>query len=234
MEDMTGILKDYLPLQLVGYGDVYADEEGDENAWLNEYDFIWKPKVDSEDTPQVYLGDQTICFITKGRDKRDALKNKIGDKLLRLPKISNCWGKESLMMADELAEALTFSEILGVTRTKAEIIDAAGDKRQGYTAFSFHKVLFHERIETRLEHVSAELRPIIKVFLKAHSSTYLIHKDVLEKWQHANVEDVAYNIDDEHRKLRNLERAEFYYGSSGNRDFSNMEDFLLNQNPRIY
>jgi len=234
MKDMTGILKDYLPLQFIDFGDVYADEDGDSNAWLNEYDFIWKPKVDSKYAPQLYLGDEPLTFITDGKNKRSSLKDKIGDKQLRLPKISMCWGSQSLMVADELAEHLTFSEILGVTRTKAEIIDAAGDKRQGFTALSFHKDLFHERVETRLEHVTSELRPIIKVHLTASNSIYLIHKNVLNKWQQAGIEDVSYDIDDQHCKLKSLMKEDFYSVSAGSRNFKNMEDFLFNQNPIIY
>lgn len=231
MKDMDGILKEYLPLQLIGFGDVYADEDGDENAWLSEYDFIWKPKVKDDSTPQVFLGDEALTFIPDGQDKRKALKNKIGDKQLRLPKLSECWGHESLMIANELAEKLTFSGILGVTRTKAEIIDAAGDKHSGFTALSFHKALFYERLESRLEHVSPELRPIIKVSLKPHTSTYLIHKSVLEQWQQAGVEDVLYDIEEKHCALKNLIKNDYYHGHGGNRDFSNMDDFLLNRNP---
>ena len=75
---------------------------------------------------------------------------------------------------------------------------------------------------------------IIKVHLTASNSIYLIHTNVLSKWQQAAIEDVSYDIDDQHCNLKSLMREDFYSASAGSRNFKNMEDFLLNQNPIIY
>lgn len=230
---MDGILAEYLPLQIIATGDIYASDEVPQ-AWLNEYDFDWQPYVDghlaSDDTPQLYLGDKAMTFgVEDNYDKAPFIKQQLNNSLLRLPKISMCWGGKSLMLDNQLAAQLAFSPILGVTRTQACIVDAAGDKRNGFTALSFHKSFFHERVTDRLAEVEAKLRPIIKVQLKKHNQTYLIHKSILKQWQELGVDDVCFDIREQHQSFQYLCNAEMYYGSGGTRSFANLADYQANR-----
>ncbi len=233
MRDMEGILSEYLPLQVISYGDVYAPDE-DPDAWLNEYDFYWKPIVEGH-APQLYLSEKTMRFGPESeRDKKQAIKNQLNGADLRLPKISNCWGDGSIMFSNTLADKLSFSPILGVTKTAATIVDAAGVERKGFTAFSFHKIFFHQRITTRLATLPAEQRPIIRVLLKGNRDTYFVHKAVLEQWQKLGVEDVLYDIDEKFQSFQSLCNEEFYFGSGGSRCFKSLAEFQSNQSGDVW
>lgn len=230
MLDITGILSDYLPLQVISFGDVYG-EESDYESWLNEYDFSWSPKVGGRHKPQLYFGDEELVFETEGKNKQEALQAKLNGQLLRLPKISYCWGNQSIMVANELADQLSFSPILGVTRTKATVIDAAGQTRDDFTAFSFHKSFFHERTNTRFEKIETTLRPIININLKKSSTVLLVHKSVLEAWQQIGIEDVLYDISEEHLSLKKLINNDMYFSHAGSRCYRTLNDFQENVKP---
>lgn len=238
MKDMKGIFTEYLPLQIVSVGDVYASDDLPE-AWLNEYDFDWRPLIDgsveSEDTPRRYLGDTTMTFgVEDNYNKASVIKQKLNGEKLRLPKISACWGDKSLMLSNELAGKLRFSPILGVTKTEAIIIDAAGEKRSGFTALSFHKSFFHDRVTKRLNSIDAVSRPIIKVQLKGHTHAYFIHKSVLENWQLAGIDDVRFDVSEQHQSFNYLCNAEMYFGSGGTRCFKTLEDYQANRGGEIW
>ncbi|HAS61303.1 MAG TPA: hypothetical protein DCS35_01275 [Vibrio sp.] len=233
MLDMHGILSEYLPLQLIHFGDVYADKDGDPMAWLDEYDFEWQPIVDTKYTPQLYFGDEVMHFAPKDRNKKASLQKRLGGQPLRMPKVSECWGDQSLLIANELANELQFASNLGVTRSEAVVFDAAGNEHLGYTAFSFHKSFFHERVEVRFATMPQELRPLIRISLTGYSSTYLIHKSIFEKWQSLAVEDLNYDIDADDLVLDNLIKSKFYSGHVGSRCFFSMDDFQQNQNGHI-
>ncbi len=232
MLDMHGILRDYLPLQLIRFGDVYADKEGDQDAWLNEYDFTWQPIVESDCIPQLYFGDKPLSFKPEGqRDKKAALQARLRGEPMRMPKVSLCWGTgHSFLIANQLADELQFAANLGVTRTVADIFDAAGNQHSGYTAFSFHKTFCHEKVESRFALVPEALRPIIAVKLKGHRSTCLIHRLLLDRWKELGVDDINYDIQQEFLSLSNLIKAKSYYGVAGSRTFGNMDDFQNNIN----
>ncbi len=233
MNDTQGILSEYLPLELITFGDVYADEDGDPNAWLSEYDFIWEPIVDSRHKPQLYFGDELVRFKPEGRDKTEALSRRTGGQPLRMPKVSLCWGRQSLLIAKELADELQFSDKLGVTVSETEVYDAAGYLHTGFRAFSFHKEFFHERFENRFAEVSDNFRPLVCISLSRFSSTFLIHKSVFERWQQMGVEEVNYDIDEKHLSLDYLMNLEFYSNKYSQRCFFNMDDFQKNQNAHI-
>lgn len=238
MKDMTGIWAEYLPLQIISVGDIYASED-EPDAWLNEYDFEWRPYVndslESDDTPQRYLGDKPMTFgVEDNYNKAAVIKSQLLGQQLRLPKVSSCWGDDSLMLSNELAEGLEFAPSLGVTRSAATIVDAAGDKHKGFTALSFHKSFFHERVAKRLVSLDPKLRPIIKVKLKAHSQTYFIHKSVLQKWKDLGVEDVCFEVSDQHQSFNYLCNAEMYFGSGGARCFKSLADYQANRGGEIW
>lgn len=235
---MEGIWADYLPLQIISVGDVYASDE-EPDAWLSEYDFEWRPYVDDslecDDTPQRYLGDKPMTFgVEDNYNKASVIKSQLQGELLRLPKVSCCWGDDSIMLSSELAEKLEFAPNLGVTRSTATIVDAAGDKQKGFTALSFHKTFFHERVSKRLACLDAPLRPIIKVQLKAHSQTYFIHKSVLQEWKKMGVEDVCFDVSEQHQSFNYLCNAEMYFGSGGARCFKNLADYQANRDGEIW
>ncbi|GEM76106.1 hypothetical protein [Vibrio sagamiensis] len=235
MIDMQGILSEYLPLQLINFGDVYAPENHPE-AWLDEYDFSWRPIVDgNESEPQIYLGDTPMRFSVeeKRHNKASHIKQELGDRLLRLPPVSSCWGSGSLMLYSELADKLTFTPILGVTKTPATLVDAAGDEREGFTALSFHKIFFHQRVNLRLAGVPIQQRPIIRILLKGNSDTYLVHKSILDDWQKAGVETVCYDIKESHQSFNFLCNLKMYYGSVASLDYGNLDDFQNGKNPLL-
>lgn len=233
MIDMQGILSEYLPLQLINFGDVYAPENHPE-AWLNEYDFSWRPIVDEdENEPQIYLGDMPMRFAVEEKqdDKTGHIKQELGEQRLRLPPLSACWGSGSLMMRSDLADKLAFTPILGVTKTPATLVDAAGDEREGFTALSFHKVFFHQRANVRLAEVPAQQRPIIRILLKGNSDTYLVHKSLLDEWQKAGVETVCYDIKEKHQSFDYLCNLKMYYGSVASLSYRNLQDFQNGKEP---
>lgn len=235
MIDMQGVLSEYLPLQLINFGDVCAPESNPD-AWLNEYDFSWHPIVDEDETAaQIYLGDAPMRFGVEGdHEKAEFIKRELGDQLLRLPPVSSCWGSGSLMLRGDLADNLAFTPILGVTKTPATLVDAAGDEREGFTVLSFHKILFHERANLRLAEVPEEQRPLIRILLKGNSDTYLIHKSILDEWQQAGVETVCYNIKEKHQSFNSLCNLDMYYGSVGTLGYKNIDDFQNSKEPLYY
>ncbi|CAH0533209.1 hypothetical protein VST7929_01073 [Vibrio stylophorae] len=234
MLDIQGVLSEYLPLQLVSFGDVYADEAGDPNAWLDEYDFVWQPVTSDGDMPQLYLGDAPMRFAPKDRGKKASLQKRLNQQPLRMPMISDCWGSQSLMITNELADQLHFSDVLGVTRTPAQIEDASGSLHGGYTAFSFHKAFLHDRVTQRFEQIPVELRPIIRLRLVKHRTTYLIHQSLLKHWLAQGVEDLSDDFDDAYLQLANLLQARRYSFHCGTRSFANMDDFQHNRNGSVY
>lgn len=98
MIDMQGILSEYLPLQLIYFGDVYADEDGDPYAFLNEYDFIWQPISENRSRPHLFLGEEVVRFKPEsGKDKVENLNRRTGGNLCVCPKFqpaqvnTRCW-----------------------------------------------------------------------------------------------------------------------------------------------
>ena len=241
MLDEQGILKDYLPFHVIHVGDVCDDhpEYGESTGYLSEYDFTWQLQTESRDTPQMYLGDKPLVFKSEGADNKNdeflpALQSKIGNNPLRIPRISSCWGMDqSMMFATELADQLSFSPILGITRTEATLIDSAGHEHTGFTALTFHKALRADRIELRLKDLPVSERPILPVALKDRN-VLLIHKDVLAEWKQQGIDDVEYEPDEEYQRLASLEKMTMYYQSGGNRDFSTLQDYQDNKNGRTY
>ncbi|GAK84450.1 hypothetical protein JCM19238_2017 [Vibrio ponticus] len=233
MSDKQSILNEYLPLQLITFGDVYADEGGDEDAWLNEYDFTWQPIVDTKYHPQLYFGDELMRFKPEGQDKREAINRRTGGIPLRMPNISFCWGSKSLLIANELADELHFSERLGITRSQAEVTDAAGHLHHHFSALSFHKALTPQRIETRLSDVACEQRLLICIALKKHRSTFLIHQSLLERWQRLGIEDIHFEVEEKYRSLETLMAGKFYSARYTQRCFRNLDDFQHNQNAML-
>ncbi|ARC94997.1 hypothetical protein B6A42_26585 (plasmid) [Vibrio coralliilyticus] len=233
MMDMQGILSEYLPLQLIHVGDVYADPEGDPHAWLNEYDFIWQPMSDSRSHPHLFLGDDVVRFKPESdRDKMEHLNRRTGGQPLRMPKISTCSGPYTLLLANALADELEFSDKLGITRSAAEVHDAAGHLHTDFTALSFHKVWFHHRFETRFHDLPSAQRLLVCIETHHSSSTFLIHQSLLEHWQQRGVEDVNYDIEPEHQRLTTLMTQRHYWGSR-TRSFANLDDFQQNRNGQI-
>lgn len=231
MIDMDGILADYLPLQLIRFGDVYAPDEQPE-VWLNEYDFIWRPAAPDNKDQQLYFGVEPIRFTVEGQQgKAKYINQALAGAPLRLPNISMCWGDESLMLSDTLADKLDFSAMLGVTRTAATLVDAAGQERSGFTALSFHKVFFHQRVTTRLAQVPAQQRPIIKILLKRHRHTYLVHKSILAAWQEQGIQDVCYDIAPKYQSFKRLCNLDMYFGSVATVSFSSLADFQQQTSP---
>ena len=79
MEDMQGILNEYKPLQIIRYGEVYGNDSEETEAWLSEYDFIWKPITELDCAPKLYLGGEPMHFGVEDKyDKADALKTAAG------------------------------------------------------------------------------------------------------------------------------------------------------------
>ncbi|GLT16603.1 hypothetical protein GCM10007938_03790 [Vibrio zhanjiangensis] len=233
MIDMQGILSEYLPLQLIRFGDVYADEGGDPHAWLNEYDFIWKPISDSSSYIPVLLGDEVVRFgPDSDRNKVENLVRRINGQPLRMPKISICSSKYMLLVANELSDELEFTDKLGITRSASEVYDAAGHLHTNFTVLSFHKVFFHQRFETRFKDTPSDKRLLVCIELDAHSSTYLIHQSLLERWKKYGVEEVNYDIKAEHLSLNTLMTLDFYWPNRP-RSFANMDDFQQNRNGDI-
>ncbi|GEK09998.1 hypothetical protein J8Z24_17835 [Pseudoalteromonas sp. SCSIO 43201] len=235
MNDLQGILSEYLPLQLIRFGEVYGPED-DPDMWLSEYDFIWRPIVDEgEQVPQLYLGDEPMRFgVDCETDKAGYIKQSLGHQPLRLPEISSCWGDSSLMLRNDLLEGVEFSPILGVTRTSATIVDAAGDERTGFTALSFHKVFFHERARLRFENIPVSKRLIIRMLLKRHSDTFFIHKSLLAKWKELDIETVCFNIKAHHLSFKTLCNLEMYYGSVGSNSYQTLDDFQHNRKANFW
>lgn len=233
MIDIQGILSEYLPLQLIYFGDVYADKDGDPYAWLNEYDFIWQPISDSRSHPHLFLGEEVVRFKPESEeDKIENLNHRTGGQPLRMPKISTCSGQYTLLVANELADELEFSDKLGVTRSATEVYDAAGHLHTDFTALSFHKVLFHHRFETRFNDMPSAKRLLVCIELNHYSSTFLIHQSLLERWQQRGVEEVNYDIEPEHQSLKTLMAQDHYWGSR-TRWFANLDDFQQNRNGHI-
>lgn len=232
MNDMQGILTEYLPLQLIRFGGVYATE-GNPKVCLGEYDFVWRPIMEGgESEPQLYLGDSPMRFGVDGAtDKAQYIKQALGDQKLRLPEVSGCWGSGSLMLCNELAQTLSFSPILGVTKTPAIITDAAGEERMEYTAISFHKIFFHERASMRLATVPASQRPIIRILLKSHSDTFLIHKSLLSEWKKLDIGTVCFDIKTQYQSFNTLCNLGMYFGSVGTVSFRTLDDFQHNREP---
>ena len=235
MRDMQGILQEYMPLQLNDFGAVYASEEHP-NVWLSEYDFSWRPVTDdTENTPQLYFDKTHMHFSNEGeQEKAEHIKKALGTQLLRLPEVSACWGESSLMIRNDLADKLIFSPRLGVTRVPATLIDAAGDERVGYTALSFHKVFFHERITLRFADIPAEQRPIIRIKLKSMGDTFLIHKSLLAQWQLLGVQTVVYDIEEKYQSFNTLCNLDMYSFCYGNNSYFSLDDFQRNNNPMYW
>ncbi|WP_104041384.1 hypothetical protein [Vibrio hyugaensis] len=233
MIDMQGILSAYLPLQLIRFGDVYADEGGDPYAWLSEYDFIWKPISDCSSHTPVFLGDEVVRFgPDSDQNKIENLDRRIGGQPLRMPKISICSSRYMLLVANELADELEFSDKLGITRSATAVYDAAGHLHTNFTALSFHKVFFHHRFESRFKDIPSANRLLICIELDAHSSTFLIHQSLLERWQDYGIEEVNYDVKTEHLSLNKLMTLDRYWPNRP-RSFANMDDFQQNRNGRI-
>ncbi|MDA0118245.1 MULTISPECIES: hypothetical protein [Vibrio] len=233
MIDMQGILSEYLPLQLIHVGDVYADKDGDPDAWLNEYDFSWQPISDNRSHPHLFLGEEVVCFEPESdQDKAENLNRRTGGQPLRMPKISTCSGRYTLLLDNELAAELEFSDKLGITFSAAEVRDAAGHLHTDFTALSFHKVLFHHRFETRFRHIPSAQRLLVCIELNQSSSTFLIHQSLLERWQQKGVEEVNYDIAPEHQSLKKLMEKDHYWGYC-TRWFTNLDDFQQNRHGHI-
>ncbi|SHO54643.1 hypothetical protein [Vibrio quintilis] len=233
MIDMQGILSEYLPLQLIYFGDVYADEDGDPYAFLNEYDFIWQPISENRSRPHLFLGEEVVRFKPEsGKDKVENLNRRTGGQPLRMPQISTCSGQYTLLVANELADELEFSDKLGITRSATEVYDAAGHLHTHFTALSFHKVFFHHRFETRFNDTPSDQRLLVCIELGQNSSTFLIHQSLLERWRQQGVEEVNYEIEAQHQSLRTLMTLDHYWGNR-TRWFSNMDDFQQNRNGNL-
>ncbi len=230
MNDRQTILAEYLPLQLITFGDVYADEDGDQDAWLSEYDFSWQPIVETKYRPQLYFGDELMRFEPEGQNKAQAINQRTGGQPLRMPKVSFCWGSQSLLIANELADELTFTRRLGITLSKAEVNDAAGHQHTHFSALSFHKALSPQRFEQRFVDIPACERLLVCIALKPHRSTLLIHQSLLERWQTMGFEEVNYDIADKYLSLDSLMKLKFYSARHSQRSFRNMDDFQRNQN----
>ncbi len=240
MLDRQGILSQYRPFHpySVEVMDTHPDYGEELLTLLNEYDFSFQPQAEDDDdsnTPQVYWGDEPLTFVTeRGNNKIIAkmAQDKLAGQPLRLPLINRCWGRnQSWMFSNSLVESLSFSPILGITRTPATIVDAVGQHRQGYTALTFHKFLTADRIESRLANVPVEQRLIVPVSMKEKTDgILLIHESLMQQWQQQGVTDIEYEISDEHLSLAELEENDMYYQSAGSMNFYTMDDYQNNRN----
>ncbi len=244
MLDRQGILSQYRPFHpySVEIMDTHPDYGEELLTLLNEYDFSFQPQAedgDDSNTPQLYWGDEPLTFVTE-RGHKPIITKMIQDKLagqtLRLPLINRCWGRQqSWMFSDTLVDSLSFSPILGITRTPATIIDAAGQHRQSYTALTFNKFLTADRIESRLADIPVEQRLIMPVRLKGEeedneNSILLIHESLMERWQQQGVTDIGYDIPDDYLSLAELAENDRYYQSAGSMNFYTMDDYQNNRN----
>ncbi|UTZ41425.1 hypothetical protein [Vibrio campbellii] len=197
------------------------------SKWRETFASQFKPIKPAQDPLEPFM--TVTDDVLTVRDARHGLRFAY---LLRMPKISICSSRYILLVANELADQLEFSDKLGITRSVAEVYDAAGNLHTNFTALSFHKVFFHQRFETRFKNIPKESRLLVRVELDASSSTFLIHQSLLENWQKCGIEEVNYDIKDEHLSLNKLMTLNYYWPHR-TCSFANMDDFQQNINGMI-
>lgn len=218
MKGTKGILAQYLPLEIKSmhsvYAGVYQAEASESDPHLLSYvNFEWQlDKQRRSDIKSKLYGVGDYLFCGEKRHSK-LLAQHLNGALLRLPLISYCWGSQSIMMANELAEPLNFADNLGVVKSNATIIDPALTERSGYTTLSFFKRLNPERIEERFACLAQSERPIICMRLYDGSKAFMVHRNVLDKWRSMGVKEVNYAP--ELNNLDDLLQARHFFGSSG-------------------
>jgi len=230
MLDATGILTEYLPLELFMMGTVYSgtDKEGSGECYPElmcypNFEWILDPHKQDNSHCNLYNGSpQLFCGEEPGYK---LLAKHLNGDTLRLPRISYCSGDESLMLSNELADSLMFSDMLGVVKTPATICDPTQFIHHGYTALSFFKMFSLERINQRVSLLPAHERPIIYCRLFSHVRAFLVHQDVLRNWQDLKVKEVNFQPADDVASLPKLLLNDGFYGIAEEQEFYSIEKY---------
>lgn len=233
MDSVAKILQEYAVLRIKGFEGVQVDEE---ELWIDyggyqlvEDHFSWVRFSDRRRSSQsrVYDGSPQVFCATKR--KCIGVVEALNGETLRLPKISYCYGNESIMVADEMLEGLEFAPNLGIVTTAATILDITKTKQQGYTALSFHKQFNADRIAQRLLKLPPELRPLINLRRGKHETQLLVLKGVLAKWQALDVREIEYETDNFSKPLKEILLDDNFYISAPQLCYDGMENYQLNQ-----
>ncbi|UTZ21875.1 hypothetical protein [Vibrio campbellii] len=116
------------------------------SKWRETFASQFKPIKPAQDPLEPFM--TVTDDVLTVRDARHGLRFAY---LLRMPKISICSSRYILLVANELADQLAFSDKLGITRSVAEVYDAAGNLHTNFTALSFHKVFFINALRLALK-----------------------------------------------------------------------------------
>lgn len=227
MNNVKGILEDYLPLNLYTLDDVGEEdmEQRDYGFTLRAEHFEWIRFSDRRKSSQaqIYDGsDQTFCPVKQRAPKAKAILN---GKALRLPKISYCWPGKSLMLANELMEDIGLAPNLGIVETKADIVDAVQEKHQGYTALSMHKSFSLLRVQQRLSTLPIEQRSLINLKCHEFEGILLIHKSVLDKWQKKGISEINYHFNDRQLDLPERLKSGVHQATLGMVEYQSFADY---------
>lgn len=229
MKDCSGILQHYVPLSFANVDCVLTKDpaSGEEIGVLSGYHFYWQGQDDDE----LYAGDTTVAIApneqVNSKTKALLLQQLAGDPL-RLPDVSSCNRNDMLITAD-LAEALTFDAGLGVTCSPANLTDAMGAARSGYSVLTFHKALTPVRFEYRFAEVPVEQRQLVHLTMNSGKTVCFIHKTLQQTWLDAGVTGFSSDIDEQYLELAHLTKQKFLFELYPEKYYRSLQAYQANE-----